>query len=385
LPVFRIQDTEFEIVSDGGDGRDLPIRSVPRPYSVEFVSTGIPARTIDALVGASEHPVILVDQYVLSNYLRDAPAIARTPTFDIEAVEAAKSVESALSVVEFMDRQQVSRSSLLVVIGGGIVQDIGAFAACIYKRGVPWAYVPTTLLAQADSCVGAKSGLNFLGTKNLVGVFSAPRRVVVHTGFLASLTTEARLSGLGEVFRLHVIGGPDLLSKFEALLPAAVAGEPAALESLTRAALTIKRSVIEEDEFEVDLRRSMNFGHTLGHALEAITDHEIPHGIAVAVGVLVEASLSHQRGMLPSSDLARLYRIGSLLIPERVRRILGSVTFDGILGVLFRDKKAEGGVLKLVVPEQIGQIRFVDLALDAGVQPLLHTALRGVVADLINP
>ena len=120
---------------------------------------------------------------------------------------------------DFMDAQRVSRSSLLVVIGGGIVQDVGAFAGCVYKRGVPWAYVPTTMLAQADSCIGAKSGLNFHGAKNLVGVFSAPRRIVIHTGFLATLPDEDLLSGLGEVFRLSIIGGPEFLDSFEDRLP----------------------------------------------------------------------------------------------------------------------------------------------------------------------
>ena len=103
----------------------------------------------------------------------------------------------------------------MVVIGGGIVQDVGAFAACVYKRGVPWAYIPTTMLAQADSCIGAKSGLNFHGAKNLVGVFSAPRRVVVHSEFLSTLPAEDVLSGLGEVFRLSIIGGPEFLDSFE--------------------------------------------------------------------------------------------------------------------------------------------------------------------------
>lgn len=129
----------------------------------------------------------------------------------------------------------------------------------------------------------------------------------------------------------------------------------------------------------------MNLGHSIGHVLEAITDHQIPHGIAVAIGVLLEAELSCQRGMLPVGDREWLIRLGSPLIPHRIRDILETVTFDGILDVLFRDKKAEGAVLKLVVPDRIGQIRFVDLALDSSVEPTLKAALREVVADLSDP
>lgn len=215
----------------------MRVRSSPRPYSVEFVSSLPLVATVDALAAQSDHAVVLADRYVLAAHLGTAPAIASAPTFEVEAIEEVKSVDTALSAVEFLDSQRVSRSSLLVVVGGGIVQDIGAFAACTYKRGVPWAYVPTTLLAQADSCIGAKSGLNFRGTKNLVGVFSAPRRVLVHTGFLDTLTFEARMSGLGEIFRLCVIGGPESLRLFERLQPDAVAGESSAINTLIRTAV----------------------------------------------------------------------------------------------------------------------------------------------------
>ena len=281
-----------------------------------------------------------------------------------------------------MDAQRISRSSQLIAIGGGIIQDVAAFAGCVYKRGVPWTYVPTTLLAQADSCIGAKSGLNFRGAKNLVGVFSAPRRIVIHSGFLASLPQDDLLSGLGEVFRLCVIGGSETLAYFEESLPAASLGDGAVLERLVRLALTVKRAVVEVDEFELDLRRSMNFGHSVGHALEAMTSHAIPHGTAVAVGVLVEGDISNQRGILPEAQRERLLRVGAPIISERVRRVLAEVSFENLLNVLFQDKKTEGSSLKLVVPEQIGSIRFIDFPLDDTTVPLLEASLGRVLSDL---
>jgi 3-dehydroquinate synthase len=262
------------------------------------------------------------------------------------------------------------------------VQDVAAFAACVYKRGVPWTYVPTTLLAQADSCIGAKSGVNFRGAKNLLGVFSAPRHIVIHSGFLESLPEEDILSGLGEVFRLSIIGGYETLGRFEDKLAAASACEAPALEELVRVALTVKRAVIEVDEYELDLRRSMNFGHSIGHALEAMTEHAIPHGTSVAVGVLVESDISRQRGLLAADEHKRLLAAGAPIINQRVRRVLGDVSFEGMLNVLFQDKKTEGSSLKLVVPERIGCIRFIDLTLDNSTVPVLEDSLGRVLASL---
>jgi 3-dehydroquinate synthase len=379
---FRIQETDFELPEKREVMDNMPVASSPRPYSVEFTSTRPLRGVIDLMISSAAHPVVLADRRTLSSHLAAVPALTAAPTFAVDATEEFKSVDGALQVIDFMDEQRMSRSSLLVVVGGGIVQDVGAFAACVYKRGVPWIYVPTTLLAQADSCIGAKSGLNFHGAKNLVGVFSAPRGVVVHTGFLSSLAEEALLSGLGEIFRLSIIGGSEALEGFERRRDQAASGDLATLEELIRDALAVKRAVIEVDEFELDLRRSMNFGHSIGHALEAITGNAIPHGIAVAVGVLVESDISHQRGMLSENDLLRLLRIGAPIISERVRSILDNISFDDILGVLFRDKKVEGTILKLIVPERIGQIRFVDFPLEPGAISILENSLGRVLAGV---
>jgi 3-dehydroquinate synthase len=187
---------------------------------------------------------------------------------------------------------------------------------------------------------------------------------------------------MGEVFRLSIIGGPAFLENFEHRRDAAATGDLLVLDQLIRSALSVKRSVIEVDEYELDLRRSMNFGHSIGHALEAITNHSIPHGIAVAVGVLVEAEISYQRGMLSKEERAHLLRAGAPIIPTRVRSVLSDVALDDILDVLARDKKVEGTVLKLVVPERIGQIRFIDLPLEPATIPLLRDALGQILADI---
>lgn len=382
MPTFRIQESEFTAPLDFDHSDVLRVKSSPRPYQVTFASTRPLREAVDELVSEESHPVVLADRRAMEAHLKDLPGLAGVPIMAVDATEDFKSVESALAVVDFMDTQRVSRSSMLVVVGGGIVQDVGAFAACVYKRGVPWAYVPTTMLAQADSCIGAKSGLNFHGAKNLVGVFSAPRRILVHTGFLSTLAEEDILSGIGEVFRLSIIGGPEFLEGFEERRLLAAAGDLLVLDQLIHSALSVKHAVVEVDEFELDLRRSMNFGHSIGHALEAITKHAIPHGIAVAIGVLVEADISHQQGMLSEEERKRLLRAGGPIVPDRVRSLLAEVLLDDILDVLARDKKVEGAVLKLVVPEHIGQIRFIDFPLEPASVPLLESALQRVLVDI---
>ncbi|MGH9088567.1 MAG: 3-dehydroquinate synthase [Acidimicrobiales bacterium] len=383
MAIFTVQGIEFEadLTSDPTDAA-MTVRSVPRPYEVEFPSRESPRDVVESLTAASAHPLVLADTRVLSTHLDGLPDFDPASVLPVESTERFKSVDGALSVLRFLDERRMGRGSLLVVVGGGIVQDVGAFSACVYKRGVPWAYVPTTLLAQADSCIGAKSGLNFNGAKNLVGVFSAPRRVTIHTGFLGTLSEDDIVSGLGEIYRLSIIGGPRSLAIFEAHVVNATSYSAPDLEVLVRLALTIKRSVIERDEYELDLRRSMNFGHTVGHALEAITDHAIPHGTAVAIGVLVESQMSLDQGVLPEADWQRLLHLGRPLIKAAVRARLAEVNFDLLLQVLFQDKKAEGAVLKLVIPERVGSIRFENLPLEPETVPRIRGAVHAVLDQL---
>lgn len=382
MPRFRIQDTDFEAPLAVDASGKLTIKSSPRPYSIEFLRGAPVAASIDALVAAEAHPLILIDKKVLELHFSHAPAMARTPTIAIVGTEEVKNIEGALDVVAMMEREKMTKSSMLFVIGGGIVQDVGAFAGAMYKRGVPWTYVPTTLLGQGDSCMGGKAALNHQGTKNLLGLFSAPRRVIIHTGFLSTLAQEEILSGLGEVFRLCVTGGPEFLERFEALLGPALAADAEALNAMIECSLSAKRAVVEYDEFELDLRRSMNLGHSIGHAFEAITHYAIPHGIGVAVGILVEGAISKQRGLLSEKEYQHLLRVGRPLVPPRVREVLRGIVLDDIVEVLRRDKKTEGKVLKLVVVERIGQIRFIDLPLEAQTVTLLKNALAQVLDAL---
>jgi|SRR5665213_380640 len=375
MSIFSVQGTEFSYESSG-EVSTLQVKSSPRDYRVDFTSQmSIEENLRELLLGFPE-PIILCDQSVFNSHLETSSDITQFPALFVDATENFKSIDGVIVVLDFMSAQRVGRGSTVVVLGGGIVQDVGAFACGVFKRGVPWVYLPTTLLAQTDSCIGSKSGLNFQGAKNLVGMFSAPRRIMINSNFLGTLPQSEIESGLGEAFRLSIIGGIDSLSQFEELLPSALERNQKSLEKIIHLALRIKKSVIEVDEFELDLRRSMNYGHSLGHAIEALTNWAIPHGTAVAIGLIIENEISFQAGLLSQSERERIQKVGSQLIGNSTRTILRNIDLTGIIDLLFKDKKTEVGVLKLVIPKSIGEIVFIDFPLTSDAMPRLEEAFK---------
>jgi 3-dehydroquinate synthase len=271
---------------------------------------------------------------------------------------------------------------MFYVIGGGIVQDIGAFSAAMYKRGMPWTFVPTTLLAQTDSCVGGKTGLNHRSTKNLMALFSAPRHITIDTAFLETLPVEDQLSGLGESLRLAITGGPAFIDAFENNLHRWRAGDKRAMTEIISRSLSVKRAVVEKDEFETDLRRSMNYGHSIGHAIESMAEFRIPHGMAVTIGILVENELSHGRGLLSEQEKDRIFETARLIVSKSAATELANLNFDRLADLLRKDKKSRGNVLTLAVIESIGQIRFVDMPINDDAVALIRKVIGALIDRL---
>jgi 3-dehydroquinate synthase len=359
---FRIQDHDFSYTPVVAN-HQLPIASVPRPYVLDFASHTPLIEAVRATIATSAHPLLLIDVRVRDLYFKGQNLVPADQMLCVDATEGFKTLDGALQVCDLMQRCGASRTSTLYVIGGGILQDVGGFAAAMYKRGIPWVFIPTTVLAQSDSCVGGKTGLNHQSTKNLLALFSAPRRVLIHTGFLATLSDADLISGMGEVLRLAITGGPDSVALYERLSPHALARDGAALETLIAMAASVKRQVVEADEFELDLRRSMNYGHSIGHALEVMVNHAIPHGTAVAIGMAIENDIALAAGIMNAADRDRLAPLCAALIPAEASAHLADLRFDTLLDLLARDKKTEGCVLKLAVIERIGQMRLIDFPL----------------------
>jgi 3-dehydroquinate synthase len=283
---------------------------------------------------------------------------------------------------ELLDRRP-DRRSTLVALGGGVVGDLTGFAASVLLRGVDFIQVPTTLLAQVDSSVGGKTGINTRHGKNLVGTFYQPRLVLADTGVLDTLPRRELLAGYAEVAKYGLIDDPAFFAWCEKNGAAVLAGDAAARTYAIERSCTSKARIVAADERETtDLRALLNLGHTFGHALEAETGFgsDLLHGEAVAAGMAMAFDLSARLGLCPAADAVRVRaHLGSLGLPMRLRSTGGDNrrVWDAgrLIGHMRGDKKAEGGKLAFVLARGIGRA-FVSREVD-------ETVLHGLLADAI--
>jgi 3-dehydroquinate synthase len=267
--------------------------------------------------------------------------------------EPSKSLHTVENIYTYLIAQKADRRSTLVALGGGVTGDIVGFVAATFLRGIPYVQLPTTLLAQVDSSVGGKTGVNHRLGKNLIGAFYQPHLVCVDTKTLSSLPVREFRSGLYEVIKYGLIYDREFFDFIADNLPAILSREGTFLERIISRCCEIKAQVIAIDEREENLRRILNFGHTMGHALEAATEYErFKHGEAVAYGMLAAAHLSHREGLIDESTLERISRaicaVGSL--PSAA-----DISFDQLSAAMRRDKKREEDQIVFVLLDKIGQ------------------------------
>lgn len=282
--------------------------------------------------------------------------------------EDRKNLETVQTLVDRLIDQPAKRNLTLVSIGGGIVQDITGFAASILYRGISWIFVPTTLLSQADSCIGSKTSLNYRGYKNLIGTFYPPRRIHIYVPFLHTQRKSDFFSGFGEVIKLHLLGGSSLYHQLIKLVPSIVQQESLALRTAVQQSLNIKLSYLAGDEFDTGRRNLLNFGHDFGHALESTSDFDVPHGQAVIVGLLAANIVSKNRGVLYRSLEHEIAE--NLLLPSLVVK-LSSVAMDAerIIDAMKKDKKRTGDKLAIILMqsdftfERINDLTFEEAKL----------------------
>ena len=290
----------------------------------------------------------VVDQRVWELYGQAIRAAAgEDPILPVAIHEDFKQLDTVQELCASLLAFGVRRQSTLVAVGGGILQDLAGFAASILFRGIPWVFVPTTLLAQADSCIGGKTSLNFQAYKNLLGTFWPPRRVLLCPAFLDTLEEDDYYSGLGEVLKLHFMGGLSCLEAYESLQPGLRARDGQALLAAIRNSLGVKQGYIERDEHDGGPRLLLNFGHCFGHALEAASAFRIPHGQAVVAGMALANRVSVARGLLEAGLAQRVERLirDTLVVPP-----LASELEPGpFLAAMGRDKKRTGQGLALIL------------------------------------
>jgi 3-dehydroquinate synthase len=273
------------------------------------------------------------------------------PESDIVVLPVSEERKNLLSVVELYDRfmdRAAKKNMTLISIGGGILQDITGFTATTLYRGINWIFIPTTLLAQADSCIGSKTSLNYKRFKNLVGTFYPPSEIFIFAPFLATLKEVDFFSGLGEVVKLHIMGGRKTTDQLIEMLPWIIKREPDALMTCVKTSLGIKRSYMEGDEFDTGRRNLLNYGHCFGHALETVSNYTIPHGQAVVIGMLFANIAAESRGILSSKQSDRLARELFLsTITEKGKS--ADYSYEKILEAMKKDKKRIGQGLVVVM------------------------------------
>jgi 3-dehydroquinate synthase len=339
---------------------------------------GIGARVRAAVGGQAIRAVVISDSRVAPLYVPAVAASLRAADFAVAEIqipegEQHKNLAWLALVYDRLIEAHIERSSPIVAVGGGVVGDLAGFAAATILRGVPFVQVPTTLLAQVDASIGGKTGINHASGKNLIGAFHQPRLVAIDIDTLKSLARREYVAGLAEVVKYGAILDAELFARLDRNVPAVLRQDAPLLSEVVATSCRLKAMVVEGDEREGAYRAILNFGHTLGHAIETLTEYRrLLHGEAVAIGMVCAARLSQVLGWLPRSDVERieglLRRLG---LPTAVPSDLSA---DQLALAVEADKKAVGGKIKFVCLEAIGKTRFevlsaVEIANAAVAQP----------------
>lgn len=337
--------------------KKIAIQSSRGPYDVCFEES-----SFDKLVREiSDASHFIIDRKVASLYSKELkPVLAHSSVLFIEATEGAKSFEQIGHYVSHLLSRRIRRGNRLVAIGGGIIQDITCFLAAILLRGLQWSYYPTSLLAQADSCIGSKSSINFGEFKNILGTFTPPGEITICPHFLDTLCESDLKSGIGEMLKVHAIDGPQSFDRIVIDYDRLLLDRKTLMDSVCRS-LLIKKRYIEEDEFDKGSRLLMNYGHSFGHAIESATHYEIPHGIAVTIGVDMANFISVRYARMTEYHFDRMH-------PTLKKNYMSfssmEIPLTSFLNAIFKDKKNPAHGLILILPNAEACVERISIAAD---------------------
>jgi 3-dehydroquinate synthase len=280
----------------------------------------------------------------------------------IPAGEASKSLEEAMRLWHWLAASPLARRDVVVTLGGGVPADLGGWVASAYMRGLPYVNVPTTLLGQVDGALGGKVAANHPSAKNLIGAFHQPRAVISNVGFLTTLEDRHMAAGVAEAIKKGVIASPDYFDFIEEHAAALRRRDPMTLERLVHAASAIKTALIARDPYEADLRRPLNFGHTVGHPVETVSGYgPLLHGEAVAFGMVVESRIAVARGLMAPELLDRLVALlRGFGLPTTAAELPGAIGGDAVLLAMEKVRQIRAGSLRWVLPVTCGETLIAD-------------------------
>ena len=346
----------------------VPVSLGDRSYNI-LIQEGLLKKSGACLqeAGLSGRVGVVTNPTVARLYINELTKSLRKAGFHVTVItlpdgERAKSLQWASKILDELVTRRFERSDVLLALGGGVIGDITGFAASMYLRGIPFVQVATTLIAQVDSSVGGKTGVNHRLGKNLIGAFYQPRLVMMDTATLRTLPPREWVAGLAEVIKYGMIADRSFFEYLERHIKAIVKMETDPIEFMVRRCCEIKASVVAADERESGLRRILNYGHTIGHALESLGKYKkYIHGEAVGIGMVQESSIAHHLTLCSKDVVSRQQElVGQAGLPGQ----LPSLKLSDLWGAMQHDKKVKRGKVHCVFPREIGQVEVLPLERD---------------------
>lgn len=336
----------------------LRVNLKEKSYNISFHSDFSSLPEAMKSIGAPKKLLIVTDTNVEKLYLQEVKEILRDAGYDVNsfafsAGEENKNINTITDICRSCLENKLDRKSMIVALGGGVVGDMAGFAASIYMRGIDFVQVPTTLLSQSDSSVGGKTGIDFCGAKNILGAFLQPKHVYINVSTVKTLPEREIISGMGEVIKHGIIRDNEFFKFLYENREAVKKLDDKILLSMCRRNCEIKAAVVEADEKESGERAHLNFGHTIGHAVESASDFSLTHGSCVALGMLGAFYIAEKRGYISKGYLAELTDI-LLEYGFDVRTKIADR--DKILGLMRSDKKSASGTIRFVLPTGYGKV-----------------------------
>ena len=310
---------------------DLTVKSYKKEYTVKYVDA-----INDEILQPLSNEFLVIDENINNLYPHIRKHFNENKTYVFKASESSKTLKFCTELLNFLVESGFKRNNKLIAVGGGITQDVVGFTSSVIYRGVDWVFFPTTLLAQADSCIGSKTSINFNGTKNSIGTFHPPLEIFCCVDFLNTLPQKDIKSGIGEVLHYYLIDdynkAIDMMSNYDDI----VQGNFSLMKKHIKQSLEIKKKIIEIDEFDSGIRKIFNYGHTFGHAIEGLTNYEICHGQAVSLGADLANYVSYRLGYINKNLFTKMHNILKKNIPEY---IIEESNLDKYIQLLMKDKK----------------------------------------------
>ena len=347
--------------------KQININSKLYNYSVEF---NLNSKRL--LKKINDESYVLIDKNLLKySKINNLDKLYSNKIIKIIPKENAKEFHEIGRVIDKLLKLGIKKKSKLYVIGGGILQDIGGFISSILFRGIQWEYIPTTLLSQGDSCIGSKTSINFKQFKNQIGTFRPPLKINIDFSFLKTLSKSDLFSGLGEMSHYLIIGG----EKTFRILENELNNTKINYKKLIFESLYIKKKYIEKDEFDNSIRNILNYGHTFGHAIESATNYNVPHGIAVSLGIDISNYFSVKHNLMNNQDKDRIKKT---LIKIFGKIEIKTININKIFQAIKNDKKSDKRFINLIMCIRPGNMVIKRIMIDNNFKKLLNSYFKNL-------